>query len=340
MVLDVIPGILLAAATVKFGRRSQLKALVALPDGWRRRDGELPEGVDEMPLADGGQRTTRPPRRDREVFEEVTDYDEIRVREQYDDLEKGLVLVATDTAVGEDEKLIWVKEERGIEIPLPPTDAATLATALLVELQHLCASDEYPELDEAANRELDIARSHVENLAYRLGAEEEENESVPDGGETNQYANTLTVDGDMLQLPEPYATADALVVRSRSVTQDYSDYPGIGEVPWVEERREDVSDEEAQNPDLDADEVRLKIYGEEPELFRVREAMTDGGGEPSGGDVVLLNEHEPRRYVATNEEHDTLIVHNAERGVFVDLEDGDLREIRDSIDGLGWDDLQ
>jgi len=127
-------------------------------------------------------RGTNPPPRDREVFGEVTDYDEIRVRERVSNLNAAnSVLVSTDTRIGEDTELVWIKHHNGDrdrEIPLPPTDATTLITALLVELQHLFASDEYPKLDEEANRGLDIARSHVEDLSYRLQENETSEQEV------------------------------------------------------------------------------------------------------------------------------------------------------------------
>jgi transcriptional regulator with XRE-family HTH domain len=100
------------------------------------------------------------------------------------------------------------------------------------------------------------------------GDEDEDGEIlIPDGGE--EYAGTLELmdGGDKLLLPEPYASADTgVVIRMRRVTQDWKSGLPYDYTTWDDN---DVPDDRARNPDLEPDEVRLKLYGEEPELYRV-----------------------------------------------------------------------
>lgn len=103
-------------------------------------------------------------------------------------------------------------------------------------------------------------------------------ENRDSAGGDERYAGLLHVEhGETcttLLQPERYAAANQLVVRQRSVTQNWqSGNPGW--TIWDREANE-CDDATAQNPDLAPDEVRLKRYGEDAELFRV----SDSDAEP------------------------------------------------------------
>ncbi|WP_435359310.1 helix-turn-helix transcriptional regulator [Haloarchaeobius sp. DFWS5] len=100
-------------------------------------------------------------------------------------------------------------------------------------------------------------------------------ETATDGG--REYAGTLTADEHRLYLPEKYIEAPNLVVRLRYVTSDMRGCDG--EDYAIRTRTSDDEDRNPTNPELDQNEALLKIYGEEPELYRVEEVATDGGHE-------------------------------------------------------------
>jgi hypothetical protein len=96
-----------------------------------------------------------------------------------------------------------------------------------------------------------------------------------DGGQT--HMGDLTAADGRLYLPDRYANAEkGIVVRQRRSTIDHKNGVHGDYSMWKGDSNE-CDDETAQNPNLGADEVQLKLYGEEPELYRVREVTTDGG---------------------------------------------------------------
>ena len=90
----------------------------------------------------------------------------------------------------------------------------------------------------------------------------------------DEYAGTLevheveaTASGyrGKLRLPDEYRGDTGVVIRTRTRTQDWkSGAPNDGAI-W-RTYDDGVEDERVQNDDLAPDEVRLKKYGEEPEL--------------------------------------------------------------------------
>jgi hypothetical protein len=163
-----------------------------------------------------------------------------------------------------------------------------------------------------------------------------------------EYARTLearevevTASGyrGKLRLPDEYRGDTGVVVRTRARTQDWKSGAPDDGVLWRTNYEPD--DELVQNDDLDDDEVRLKKYGEEPELYEVDVpklevvvASDDGGATfrgassdlPIGAPVMLAKfaEHlpldtfdegdvvarmtpsDPQDYVLTSEVEDVL----------------------------------
>lgn len=85
---------------------------------------------------------------------------------------------------------------------------------------------------------------------------------------TDQYAGTIRVMNGRLILPEKYAAASQFVVRQRRITQVFPSGAGISSTSW-KDNDEDPDWGDPQNPQLEPDEVTLKLYGEPEETYRV-----------------------------------------------------------------------
>lgn len=98
-------------------------------------------------------------------------------------------------------------------------------------------------------------------------------ETAPAG---NEYAGDLTVQNGKLLFPPKYVEANQFVCRQRSITQNFVSGAGIDRTTW----RDNYEDSEygVQNPHLDPDEVELKVYGEDEELYRVDVGEGGEGG--------------------------------------------------------------
>lgn len=90
----------------------------------------------------------------------------------------------------------------------------------------------------------------------------------------DEYAGVLTVQNGRLHLPPEFVAANRFVVRQRTITQNIVSGRTIDTVGWRDNHDCEYGE---QNPDLAPDEVRLKLYGEPAELYRVD---VDEGGEP------------------------------------------------------------
>lgn len=85
----------------------------------------------------------------------------------------------------------------------------------------------------------------------------------------DDYAGTLELEDGKLYLPDRYAEANQIVVRQRSITQDWRSKPVVIDFTTWSSDDNRCSDDEAENPNLRQNEVSLKIYGEKAELFKV-----------------------------------------------------------------------
>ena len=124
-------------------------------------------------------------------------------------------------------------------------------------------------------KSLDVFPEAWRDWCSRCVERQRERLARADGGQT--HMGDLTAEDGRLYLPDRYADAEkGIVVRQRRSTIDHKNGVHGDYSMWKGDSNE-CDDETAQNPNLGADEVQLKLYGEEPELYRVRELATDGG---------------------------------------------------------------
>jgi len=90
--------------------------------------------------------------------------------------------------------------------------------------------------------------------------------------DSDEYKGIVGVSDGKLWLPDKYREATQFVVRQRTITQDVPSGRSLEFTIWHDNGDPDRG---VQNDHLAADEVELKLYGEDPELYQV-----EGGGHP------------------------------------------------------------